>query len=475
MLRITPPAPATLPGRPWRARGLVAACLSPLLFLAACSGDSFQASLGSGLDRGIIQGFVRDLDAPDTPVLEGVKVVLTPFQQETFTQTGGANAGFYEFRNVIPGFYEVTAIRPGETQNHTSANARIEGGDVFQANLNFGFGEGTRSSEQVLYLSSNNPGAVFFTSERGTDTSFLSLSAVSPPLVHVRFNRASAGELVVEAAPGGNSGIFLTDPSTGFFDTVIQTAAPETHPDLSPDGSRVVYAADTDGNGNFEIWLIQRDGSAPTLLVDDEDPVNGFSFDNRDPAWSPDGVTIAFVARRVDATATIDQRDYELATVRAEGGPIFTLSQDLFDDRDPAWHPDSTTLYFAKQAGGFFQLYVTTAQQGTAEVRLTNNFVDDRDPTVSFDGVFLAWTTRSNLGGGNPESNQELALARILGTSLQGPRVLTQTPGAVTISNPDFRPSIPENPQATNVVATPIPAPTPDPPLPTPAPSDPNP
>ncbi len=432
-----PPMPGPF-GFPSRARSL-AALGTALLFLAACSDEDFGGVTQRQFSVGIIQGFVRDIDLPGTPVLPGITVSMTPSVQNTVTDS----IGFYQFRDVPVGTYKVTALRPGNPVNHVAANAVIQGGDVFQANLDFGAGPGVASSRQVMFLSSNGIGSIFFSSQTGTDQSSITPGGIAPPIVKARFNRAVPTEVVVEAAPGGNSGIFLADLAGGSATTVIQTASPETHPDLSPDGNRVVYAADTDLDGNFEIWLIQRDGTAPTLLVDDFVPAGGARFDSRDPAWSPDGVTILFARRRTDVAAPIDQRDYEIVSVRVDGGPIVVLTQDLLDDREPTWHPDSTTIFYAKQASGFFQLFVATAQQFTAEVQLTANFVDDREPTVSLDGTLLGWTTRDNPGGQNPEGNRELVVAQIVGTTLVSPFAVTRTPGSVTISSPDFRPHIP--------------------------------
>lgn len=413
-----------------------------LLFLGACGGDDFDFT---GLNRnairpGIVEGFVRDLDAPGTPVLPNIQVELTP---ETRTTRTDAN-GFYRFEGLLPGPYLVTAIRPGNTfGDHAASDVLVVADQTAQANIEFGLGSGVENAQQIAYLSTNGTNTVFFATTTGTDTSMRSLGSIPAPLVQCRHNRAQATEFVCEGQTAGNSGVYLQDPVLGTTSPVIDQATPETHPDLHPDGSRVVYAGDKDSDGNFEIYLINRDGSGETLLVDDFDPATGGTFDNRDPDWSPDGVTILFVARRTDLLATGDERDYEVLSVRQEGGPIQVLTQDLVDDRDPTWHPDSTTILYAKQAGGFFQLFVSTAQISTPEVPLTNNFVDDREPTVSVDGRFVAWITRSNPDGTNIDGSAEVAVASLVGTALQNPVLRTANAGTITLSSPDFRPIVP--------------------------------
>jgi hypothetical protein len=413
-----------------------------MLLLAACgSGDAdFTGLSRSQLQIGIIQGIVRDLDLPNTPPLTGIKVEMTPEAQVTVTDA----QGFFQFKEVIPGYYHLTALRPGNIfGQQTSANAKVVGGDVVTANLDFGQGPGVANASEVAFLSSNGTDSVFSTKITGTDIRSVKLTGIPNPLITLAINRASSLEYVVEARTGTNSGIYRGTVGGGSGFKVIDNATQETHPDFSPDGSRIVYAGDKDADGNFELYLINRDGTGETLLLDDFDAATGGTFDSRDPSWSPDGMTILFASRRTDLLSTADERDYEIQSLRVEGGPVFSLTQDLLDDRDPTWHPNSTTIFFAKRTNGFYQLYISTAQITTAEIRLSNNFFDDRAPTVSLDGKHLGWITRSNLGGLNPDGGAEVAVAGIAGTVLTNPRLLSQFPSTVSLSSPDFRPAIP--------------------------------
>lgn len=435
-----PLRPDLLPSWTVRRPQGVAALSLLLLFLAACGGteDSFTGLTGDRIQRGMIQGVVRDLDQAGTPALAGIKVEISPEAQITYSDA----SGFYRFEDVFPGYYEVTALRPGNIfGQQTSANVQVTAGNVTTANLEFGVGPGVSSASEVAFLSSNGTNSVFTTKITGTDVRNFVLSGVPNPLIHIRHNPANPTEFVVEARTGTNSGIYLGSTAGGSSVTVIDNATQEIHPDFSPDGSRIVFAGDKDADGNYELYLINRDGTGETLLLDDFDPSTGGTFDSRDPAWSPDGMTILFASRRTDLLATADLRDYEIQSLRAEGGTVQSLTRDLLDDRDPAWHPNSTTIFFSKASNGFYQLYISTAQLSTAEVRLTNSFAHHRGATVSIDGTHLGWWTTDNLGGLNAEGNAELAVAELAGTSLSNARLLTQFPAGVTLSSPDFRPT----------------------------------
>jgi Tol biopolymer transport system component len=60
----------------------------------------------------------------------------------------------------------------------------------------------------------------------------------------------------------------------------------------SPDGTKIAFTrviGDADRDGNFDIYVMNADGSNPRRLT--TDPA---SHDN-DPSWSPDGTKIAFL------------------------------------------------------------------------------------------------------------------------------------------------------------------------------------
>lgn len=91
-------------------------------------------------------------------------------------------------------------------------------------------------------------------------------------------------------------------------------------PEWSPDGTRVAFTYS--GDDGREIWLMNADGSAKRLLVDD---VFGF------PSWSPGGNRIAY--------ATSDMApDHGIWSIRADGTGKTQLS-DGFYQAHLAWQP----------------------------------------------------------------------------------------------------------------------------------------
>ncbi len=107
-------------------------------------------------------------------------------------------------------------------------------------------------------------------------------------------------------------------------------------PAVSPDGQRIAFASERDGN--WDIYVLDRSSGAETRLTDDPDP-------DMAPSWSPDGARIAYQHNILDPSGpvlvdrTVMNADGLNKTVVASGS-VWTGNQP------PAWSPDGMRIAF---------------------------------------------------------------------------------------------------------------------------------
>lgn len=110
-----------------------------------------------------------------------------------------------------------------------------------------------------------------------------------------------------------------------------------SEPQLSPDGRAVVYTlAEADwksGNRVSHLWRASVDGGNPVQLTTGADGETS-------PRWSPDGRTIAFIAKRGSDESA------QIFLLPADGGEARQLTSHASAVADIAWAPDGTAIYF---------------------------------------------------------------------------------------------------------------------------------
>ncbi|CAN5520475.1 amidohydrolase family protein [soil metagenome] len=154
--------------------------------------------------------------------------------------------------------------------------------------------------------------------------------------------------MAVAVSPDGSTlafdlqGTIWTVPSTGgtakrltdFFNDARQPA-------WSPDGRTIAFFAYRDGG--YDIWAISPDGTNQRKLT-------WGAYDDREPAWSHDGTRIAFSSdRREWASKTTG--DYNIWTLDMRNGELKQLTNDPAEDFMPSWSPDDREIVFVSRRG----------------------------------------------------------------------------------------------------------------------------
>jgi len=154
-------------------------------------------------------------------------------------------------------------------------------------------------------------------------------------------------------------------------------------PSWSPDGQQIAFASDRSGNANYNIYVMNLDGSNLRAVVED----TGGDFA---PSWSPDGQKILFQARRSNTTR------WDIYVVNLDGSGEQVLANTTLDEQLPTWSPDgSKILYQAGRDSIGTDIYVANAD-GSGVARLTSgNGRLHSSPAWSPDGTQIAF--ESNL------------------------------------------------------------------------------
>lgn len=110
------------------------------------------------------------------------------------------------------------------------------------------------------------------------------------------------------------------------------------------------------------------------------------------PTWSPDGKHLAFVA--INQSGFIDLYTYDL-----DRDQLKQLTNDTYDDRDPAWSPDGTSIVFSSDRTSegvhhTYNLFLYDLQSGKIDY-VTSGAQHDFSPDWSPDGAQILYTSTS--------------------------------------------------------------------------------
>ena len=179
----------------------------------------------------------------------------------------------------------------------------------------------------------------------------------------------------------GNWNIFVMNADGSGQTRLTDDPAADSWPSWSPDGRRIAFISSrddpdpSDDESVWEIYVMNADGSGQTRLTND-------SAWHSLPRWSPDGQRIAYQSRT--------DGNWQIYVMNADGSGRTRLTDESRSSSELSWSPDSQRIALRSTRDGNNEIYVMSAD-GLAQTRLTDNAANDRFPGWSPDGQRIAF------------------------------------------------------------------------------------
>ncbi len=184
------------------------------------------------------------------------------------------------------------------------------------------------------------------------------------------------GRILFHSIRSGNPDIYRIDKN-GVM-RLTDNPARDERPVWSPDGTKIAYVSDRDGNK--EIYIMDADGKNQRRLTSND-------WDDQGPSWSPDGRSIVIESKREGAT--------NLYIIDIEGKNMKKLTDYSLRQIAgiPSWSPDGRYIAFTSNKWLGYQVSSIMIDSGE-EKRLTDKG-GNCEPAWSPDGKEIAFVSRN--------------------------------------------------------------------------------
>jgi len=163
------------------------------------------------------------------------------------------------------------------------------------------------------------------------------------------------------------------------------TAVAERDPAWSPDGKSIAFFSDE--SGEYALHIVDQSGLGTVKKINLGNPPSFFYS----PTWSPDSKKIAYTDKRLN-----------LWYVDVEKGTPVKVTSDRYEDPTstitPAWSPDSKWLSYAKFLENHMRTVFVYSLDSAKESQITDGTSDARYPVFDKNGKSLYFAASTDLG-----------------------------------------------------------------------------
>ena len=192
-----------------------------------------------------------------------------------------------------------------------------------------------------------------------------------------------SGQIAFSSDKDGDFEIYLMNADGTSLVQLTENEGVDYPSSWSPDGRKLAFVSDR--TGDKEIYVMAIDGSGMIVQLAD-----GSGYYEH-PIWSPDGQKIAF--------DSWSDGDSEIVVMDTDGKGLVQLTDNDILESVYSWSPDSQKLAFSCAPKSIFnpdfEIFVMNADGGNA-IQLTDNDTHDLFPAWSPDGQIIAFTSWSD-------------------------------------------------------------------------------
>lgn len=184
---------------------------------------------------------------------------------------------------------------------------------------------------------------------------------------------------------GAHGDIFTVPTKHGSITNITRTpGAMERDPAWSPDGKSVAYFSDRDGE--YDLYISPQDGVGSVRKIKlGQD--NAYYYDL---TWSPDSKKLAFSDQKLQL--------WEVNLEATNPRPVKIATNSFSRSFDVAWSPDSRWLAFTKLRPNFMNaVFVYSLASGDTHP-ITEGLGNAESPRFDPDGKYLYFTASTNVG-----------------------------------------------------------------------------
>jgi TolB protein len=219
------------------------------------------------------------------------------------------------------------------------------------------------------------------TQDSGATTEPIRWATIAPMTTHTAtptippLKVTPTGRIAFQSERDGNFEIYIINADGTLLSRLTNDPAVDVFPAWSPNGNQLVFTSDR--NGNPDIYLVNADGTGLKQIT--KDPAADAL-----PAWSPDGKGIAFTSNRTG--------NDEIFLMNVDGTGLKQITNNPAMDAFPAWSPDGARIAFTSDRDVNLEIYAMN-MDGSDLRRLTNDPAKDANPIWSPDGKTIAFVS----------------------------------------------------------------------------------